>query len=92
MNDIYDNLKICVASNGEYLGAHIGAIPENTFSFVPTRPSDNRDTWDFIEELWVPFVPEPDPIPREAIIASPNGTAFKIMVDDDGTLATEPVT
>lgn len=49
--------------------------------------------WD--GEAWeVPPPPEPEtPVyPTEVIISSPNGTPFKVIVDDDGTPATEQLT
>ena len=52
--------------------------------------------WDGYYYLSPDDVPDEPPIttilPTEAIIASPNGTAFRVTVEDDGTLATEEIT
>lgn len=59
-------------------------------------PETTPDLWLEMEasEVEIEAYVEPDPqaYPTEAIIQSPSGTAFKITVEDDGALATEPIT
>lgn len=59
---------------------------------VPARPGPNFD-WDFETGAWAENNPSPvsSVYPAEAVLQSPNGTPFKVMVDDDGNLETEPV-
>lgn len=60
--------------------------------------SSGLQTWDGIVEIAdddprvTEFLTPATPvIPTSAIIASPDGTSFRITVSDDGTLATEAV-
>lgn len=61
---------------------------------------DHVQVWEFRdmtpEELaaQMPTEPEPvnpPPIPSRAVLQSPNGTPFIVMVDDDGNLETQPL-
>lgn len=81
----------CVDEDGFYLGQFDGVpIPEGAI-VVPGGPDNQLDKWNGTE--WIPYVPDTPPTvyPSEVIIASPNGTPYKVMVDDDGTPATEPL-
>lgn len=54
---------------------------------VPLRAGPNFD-WNGTE--WVENV-NPETFRTTAILQSPNGTAFRVSVDDDGTLKTEEI-
>lgn len=52
---------------------------------VEIAPTSSKDTWNGAG--WTPYV---EPLyPSVAIITSPNGTPYKIKVDDNGNLLTE---
>jgi len=59
---------------------------------VDNPPSDFRDTWDVETGSWVAPQPLSPDYPSEVILKSPNGTPFKVTVDNDGTPMTEPMT
>lgn len=82
----------CVDEEGNSLGNFDGVPLSPGAIIVPTAPAHFLDKWNGTE--WIPYVPDTPPTvyPSEVIIASPNGTPYKVMVDDDGTPATEALT
>lgn len=90
--------KFFVDENGNYLGVFIGRIKNNNEIWpdfpnngieIPSPPQDGRQVWDFDTESWG-AIPKDD-LPTQALLQSPNGTPFKITVDDSGTISTQEV-
>lgn len=78
-----------VNESGAYIGGFDGAEPPAGAIEVASPPNHGLDIWNGVS--WIPYEPT-DQTPTEAIIKSPDGTTYRITVENDGTLATEALT
>lgn len=65
--------------------------------YEPGQALQSMDHAEKIDGKWlrvfnVTGEPDPvDPVPNEAVVKSPNGTAFRVTVDDNGNSQTEAI-
>lgn len=48
--------KLCMTPDGTYLGMFCGCDPDVEWIIAPSTPTDARQKWDFVNEVWLPVV------------------------------------